>query len=167
MLQASASSRIIIVSSLSHAFFPFDRNDLNYEATPYDKSKAYVRSKCANILFGHELVKRLKDTTTTVHVLHPGMVYTDLWARTRPKILWWIMMPFAFALFKTPKAGAQTTIWCAVDPELDNVTGRYFGDCEVSEIGKYARDAIENGDAEWLWNESEKLIQIASTKMIV
>lgn len=60
-------------------------------------------------------------------------------------------MPF----LKTPNEGAQTQIMLAIDPELDNVTGKYYKDCQES---KPTRAATDNGTAEWLWNKSEMLV---------
>ena len=37
-------------------------------------------------------------------------------------------------ILKTPRQGAQTTIYCAVAEELEGVSGRYFGDCCEEEL---------------------------------
>lgn len=59
------------------------------------------------------------------------------------------MWPF----LKTPKAGAQTTLYAALDPELENVTGKYFSDCELKDVSELAKD---DRMATWLWAVSEK-----------
>lgn len=43
----------------------------------------------------------------------------------------------------------------AVDPDLENVTGKYFSDCKEKKTSREARD---EGTAEWLWNRSEVLV---------
>lgn len=55
--------------------------------------------------------------------------------------------------FKTPSSGAQTQIKLAVDPDLENVTGKYFSDCEEKTPSSRARD---DEMAEWLWKTSEE-----------
>jgi len=56
-------------------------------------------------------------------------------------------------IFKTPKSGAQTQIRLAIDPELENVTGKYFSDCTEATPSRVARD-VEL--AAWLWKTSEE-----------
>jgi hypothetical protein len=40
--------------------------------------------------------------------------------------------PFQWLFFKETIAGAQTQIRLAVDPELNDTTGKYFSDCKES-----------------------------------
>jgi hypothetical protein len=60
-------------------------------------------------------------------------------------------------LFKDTKAGAQTQIRLAVDPSLENVTGKYFRDC------KEASPLLIPGEeiSKWLWQRSEELTGLA------
>ena len=69
------------------------------------------------------------------------------------------MLPFMWLLMKTPEQGAQTTIYCAVAEELENVSGKYYSDCKE----KLLLPHVKNDQAERLWIESEKLIK---TKII-
>lgn len=55
---------------------------------------------------------------------------------------------------KDCKSGAQTTITVAIDPELENISGKFFNNCKVEKLLSKARD---EETAEWLWNASEKL----------
>ena len=61
-------------------------------------------------------------------------------------------------LFKTIKSGAQTQIRLAVDPELENVNGKYFRDCKQVTPSSAARN---DETAKWLWCKSEELTQMA------
>lgn len=70
------------------------------------------------------------------------------------------MAPFQAFFFKTPKSGAQTQIRLAVDPELKDVTGKYFSDCEVKSP---SREALDDDMAKWLWKTSAELTKIDST----
>lgn len=153
-LKASAPSRIVVVSSSGHRLSNINRDDLMSEHG-YNKIKAYASSKLANILFTHELARRLRGTGVTVNSCHPGIVQTDLgrhmdsWLRP---IYRQVFQPY----YKTIHEGAQTQIKLAVDPELENVTGKYFVDCEEAKPSKSALDAKL---AEWLWVASTKLIK--------
>jgi len=57
---------------------------------------------------------------------------------------------------KTSKSGAQTSLYVALDPELENVSGEYFSDCQITDVAAAARD-VHIG--KWLWAVSEKWTQ--------
>ena len=62
---------------------------------------------------------------------------------------------------KTPKAGAQTTLYAALDPDLDNVSGQYFSDCKPKDVAEAAKDERM---AKWLWEVSEKWTGVRNSK---
>jgi len=65
----------------------------------------------------------------TVNALHPGVVYTELGRFTGVfnSILGSIFVsPILRFIFKTPVQGSYTTIYVALEPSLENVTGKYF-----------------------------------------
>lgn len=63
-----------------------------------------------------------------------------------------------FFFFKSTKSGAQTQIRLAVDPDLENVTGKYFSDCTPARTSP----AANNDDtAAWLWKTSENLVGLS------
>lgn len=61
--------------------------------------------------------------------------------------------PFLWPFFKTAKAGAQTSIFAAIDPDLNDVTGKYFSDCKEKEVAEAGQD---DKMAAWLWAVSAK-----------
>ncbi|CAG5133263.1 unnamed protein product [Candidula unifasciata] len=131
-LKASAPSRIIIVTSMSHKQGKINFDDLN-SAKDYNKLDAYCQSKLANLLHMRELARRLEGTGVTVNALHPGVVDTNLHQHlpiAKSTLSSIILFPIKFILMKTPLQGAQTIIRLAVDPELERITGKYFSDCE-------------------------------------
>lgn len=147
-LIASAPSRIINVSSLLHQFGRIDREDLNMEKS-YSRYQAYFRSKLANILFTRELSKRLHGTGVTANSLHPGVVNTEL---QRNDIMSRILLSPYMLIAKTAKAGAQTTLTLALDPDLEKISGNYYADCKIANESVAARD---DDTADWLWRTSE------------
>lgn len=58
-LKSSSPSRIINVSSIAHERGKIDFENLNSEKN-YQTAEAYSNSKLANVLFNHELDKRLQ-----------------------------------------------------------------------------------------------------------
>ncbi|XP_055689613.1 retinol dehydrogenase 14-like isoform X1 [Lutzomyia longipalpis] len=151
LLKKSAPSRIINVSSLAHSMGQINKADLNSDKS-YNRISAYGQSKLANILFTRELARRLEGTKVTVNALHPGVVNTEL-ARHFPAFFHFILRPAMYTIYKTPKSGAQTQIRLAVDPVLEDVTGKYFSDCKEA---KPRPQALDDEMAAWLWNESVK-----------
>lgn len=60
----------------------------------------------------------------SVFSLHPGVVQSDLWRHQHQCIQVAVKI---FKLFtKTTVEGAQTTIYCAVEPNLERQSGGYF-----------------------------------------
>ncbi|KAH8396958.1 hypothetical protein KR215_006815 [Drosophila sulfurigaster] len=155
LLKKSSPSRIVNVSSLAHIDGSINFDDLNSEKS-YSPRKAYGQSKLANILFTRELSKRLEGTNVTVNALHPGVVETELMRHVtifNNPIFGFLVSPLIWLIFKTPKNGAQTTLYAALDPDLNGVTGLYFSDCKLKEVSAAAKDA---NSAKRLWEESEK-----------
>lgn len=156
LIKASSPSRIVVVSSEGHRLSDINKNDLMFEKF-YSKYKAYGQSKLANILFAKELAKRLEGTGVAVNSLHPGVVKTELGRHMNATLRKYIVEPLFTPFFKTPWEGAQTQIRLAVDPELENVTGKYFSDCKEKTP---SRDARNDETATWLWNKSAELVKL-------
>lgn len=151
ILKKSSPSRIINVSSLGHKWGKINREDLQLEHN-FGGQKAYVQSKLANVLFTRELARRLENTGVVANSLHPGAVKTDIF-RTLT-FFKRIILYFFYCIFKNAKSGAQTTLAIALDPDFEQITGKYFADCKVKKESKLAQD---DDTADWLWRTSEKL----------
>lgn len=153
LLKQSSPSRIVVVASEAYKWGRINRDDLMSEKS-YNKYRVYGQSKLANILFARELGKRLEGTGVTTYSCHPGVVNTEL-GRYGGKFIQKCFIPFFKPFLKTPLEGAQTQIMLALDPELENVTGKYYKDCKQITPTRAAQD---DGTAEWLWNKSEMLV---------
>jgi len=160
LLRKSEKSRVVVVSSSAHAMGTMDFNDLNWISRTYSSMAAYGQSKLANILFAKELVSRERELGSGVRVysLHPGVVKTELsrhFKNTFGNVLFYLAKVFA-PLYKTPESGAQTSICCAVDPALENETGKYYKDCMEADTSPSA-ESVE--DAKKLWAVSMELVE--------
>ncbi|XP_057370182.1 retinol dehydrogenase 11-like [Daphnia carinata] len=158
--------RIINVSSdISYFCRSLNFEDLNFVQdrtagtflAPY---KIYGTSKLCNILFSMELANKLEHhgNAITVNSLHPGSVYTEF---GRFSSMFSAMMIIGIPFLKTPKEGAQTTIYLAVADEVANVTAQYFRDCKIATPSKLAQDS---GMAKKLWDVSETLVHLQSNE---
>jgi NAD(P)-dependent dehydrogenase (short-subunit alcohol dehydrogenase family) len=152
-LKATPPARIVHVSSRSHLWGRILWDDPSME-TGYDGLKAYGQSKLANVLFSHELARRLDGTWVTSNALHPGVIRTQI-AR---KNGWWGSKMFATLrspFMVTPETGARTNLHVAMSPDVEGVTGKYFSDCKVKTSGKNTADPADQAR---LWALSEAQI---------
>jgi len=152
LLKEGAPARIINVSSDAHRQVKgIQFEDIQYHKK-YKAFSAYAQSKLANILFTYALSARLEGSGVTVNALHPGFVATKLYRD------YGVMTPLikflARVIGKTPEEGAQTSIYLASVPELDDETGKYFVDQEAQPSSSSSYDSAS---AKRLWEVSEAL----------
>ncbi|XP_029004014.1 retinol dehydrogenase 12 isoform X2 [Betta splendens] len=154
LIKNSSPARIVVVASVAHTWTGLRLDDVNSERT-YDAMKAYGQSKLANVMFARSLAKRLKDTGVSVFSLHPGVVQSDLWRHQHQCIQ---MAVKVFRIFtKTTVEGAQTTVYCAVEPGLESQSGGYFSDCAPA---RCSRTASDDDLAQKLWEISCDMLDI-------
>ncbi|XP_055737620.1 retinol dehydrogenase 12-like isoform X2 [Salvelinus fontinalis] len=155
LIKRSTPARIINVSSLAHFWGTINLDDINSEKG-YDKKKAYSQSKLANVLFTRSLAKRLQGTAVTAYSLHPGVVQTDLWRHLNAPqaAIMKMISPFT----KTSVQGAQTTVYCAVAPELETESGGCYRDCAPDNCSRSASDDVT---AQKLWELSCRMLSVS------
>uniref|UniRef100_UPI0037E933C6 retinol dehydrogenase 12-like n=1 Tax=Semicossyphus pulcher TaxID=241346 RepID=UPI0037E933C6 len=148
LIKKSAPARIVTVSSMAHSWGTIKLDDINSEKN-YEKRAAYSQSKLANILFTRSLAKRLEDTGVTAYSLHPGVVQTDLWRHLSgpQRVIMKMVSPFT----KNSSQGAQTSIYCAVEPSLAEESGGYYSDCAPANCAAAGKDDVL---AQKLWDLS-------------
>src|SRR5439155_25554940 len=78
LLLAHITGRVVTVSSDLHKRAKLDVDDLNWERRRFEGVQAYSDSKLANLLFTHELQRRLSASGRPVLSLaaHPGLSAT-------------------------------------------------------------------------------------------
>ncbi|XP_039982785.1 retinol dehydrogenase 12, like isoform X2 [Xiphias gladius] len=154
LIKKSAPARIINVSSMAHFWGSINLEDINSEKS-YDKNKVYSQSKLANVLFTRSLAKRLEGTGVTTYSLHPGVVRTDLWRHLNgfQQFVMKLVSPFT----KDSVQGAQTTIYCAVEPSLEKESGGYYSDCAPANCSAAGKD---DDMAQKLWELSCRMLSI-------
>lgn len=158
MLKRSAPARVVNVTSMLHLQGTIDKDDIMSKKN-YDPFVAYNQSKLANVIFTKELSRRFKSQQICSFSLHPGLINTEAFRHLNDKLR--ILKPFgkiiSFFFFKTPEAGAQTTLYCAMEPGLESKSGDYFNNCKRSKPNQVIEDE-ELG--KWLWDESAKLVKL-------
>ncbi|MFF9113177.1 MULTISPECIES: SDR family NAD(P)-dependent oxidoreductase [unclassified Streptomyces] len=161
-LAADGNARIVVVSSAGHQRSPIVWDDVNFAFRPYDPWLAYGQSKTANVLFAVEATRRWADDNITANALMPGAIYTNLQRHTGGRGSGRVPAH----LIKTVQQGAATSVLLAVSPLLEGVGGRYFVDCNETEVVDrrsgtlhgVARYAVDPDNARRLWALSQDLL---------
>jgi len=125
LLRAAPAARVVNVASYMERNGVIDFDGLRGEGR-YDPHAAYCRSKLANVLFTYELARRVEGTTLTANCLHPGVVATKLLSDLsgRPRALGF-MNAWRYA---GHAEGAATSVYLALSPDVEDVSGRFFVD---------------------------------------
>ena len=147
-LQSSGPARIVTVASRAHyRVAAWNWDSLTKPTQTATGLLEYSVSKLANVLFSAELARRLQGTDVTTYSLHPGVVASDVW-RSVP----WPIRPLIKLRMISVEEGAKTSLYCASEPELAQVSGLYYDKCKAklpSSLGQ------NKALAEELWQRSE------------
>ena len=164
-LLATPGARVVSVSSFMHALANIDINDLNSERK-YGRWTAYGRSKTANLLFVHELARRLAATGSDVvaAAAHPGYAATNLMTvaprmqgrRTSERF----MEIGSRFVAQSAESGALPTLYAATAPGVrpDSFTGpSILGFRGSPAKSRRVKWSLNDRAGQRLWEESERL----------
>lgn len=159
-LKSAGNARIVVVSSSGHLLSPVVFDDINYDFRNYDAWSAYGQAKTACILFAVGATAHWAKDGISTNALNPGAILTNLQKYVGGKLR------SAPELHKTVEQGASTTILLATSPLLNNISGRYFENCNEAETvikrpdnyEKVAMYALDKENAIRLWDISMKMI---------
>lgn len=148
-LKAAVQGRVVVVASGAYKIGKLYLDDHTL-SRGFTAAKAYGRSKLANILFTRELAERLKGTGVTVNCLHPGAVGTSIGV-SRETGFGRRLMKLVALLFQTSEQGAETAIYLAAAPELNEVSGQYYYRRKIKELSPRAKNP-EAAARLWQWS---------------
>ncbi|MFF4229887.1 oxidoreductase [Streptomyces sp. NPDC001820] len=166
-LLGTPGARVVSLSSFMHALANVDMGDLNSERH-YRRWVAYSRSKTANLLFVHELARRLGAAGSDVvaAAAHPGYADTNLQtagARLEGKKATERFIRAGNRIMAQPaESGALPTLYAATAPGVrpDSFTGPkllWRGAPAPSKRAKWTRN---DAAGERLWVASEQLTSV-------
>lgn len=150
-IKAAQAGRIINVSSEAQRAGHIDFEDLMAEKK-FKVFKSYSQAKLANIIFTKSLHEKLNDSGVSVFALHPGVVRTGFGSGFGG--VFTVLLKIAHPFMRSPKKGADTTIYIATEENIENLSGNYFKDCKVKKPIAEAEDPVV---AKKLWEVSENL----------
>ncbi|WP_421733911.1 oxidoreductase [Cellulomonas sp.] len=167
-LSAAASARVVSLSSITHKRAHLDFDDLMSERD-YRASPAYGRSKLATTLFGLELDRRLRATSSPVIsvLAHPGLTRTNLTPRAweHRGRLGRVIARGGLLVTQSVEQGTLPQLLAATGPDVRG--GQFFGPSGLGEtrgrvvearLGPEARDPAV---ARRLWTAAEKLTGVS------
>ncbi|MET9855652.1 oxidoreductase [Streptomyces sp. NPDC006450] len=176
LLAAAPGARIVNVSSGFHALGDVDHEDLNGERN-YRRWTAYGRSKTANLLFTHELARRLAAAGSGIvaAAAHPGYASTNLHVGAAPQAGTTVTSRFnavANALgnavgntviAQSAASGALPTLYAATAPGVrpDEFIGPRLGWRGPPVRSWRAKWTLDDKSGERLWGASEKLTGVS------
>jgi len=110
--------------------------------------RAYCRSKLGNLWYARELARRHPELR--VHAVHPGVVASDLGGGNAG-----IVGAIKRALMLTPEQGAQTSLFCATQPDLES--GTYYHNVLGRVVLHPDDPAADDVESAALWDLVEEL----------
>ncbi len=166
LLLGHVRDRVVQVASGAHRIGKIDLEDLNWERRTYRRWPAYGQSKLANLLFVHELQRRLAAAGSPVRAVaaHPGYAATELQSRTG-NVLQNAAMAVANKLIaQSGEQGAWPTLFASTQ-ELPG--GAYIGPGGPGEMrgspapASRSSAARDDATARGLWALSERLTGVS------
>ncbi|MFW5657798.1 MAG: SDR family NAD(P)-dependent oxidoreductase [Bacteroidota bacterium] len=116
-----------IVNVASYWAGDLDLNDLEFTRRPYNNDTAYRQTKQADRMLTVAFAQKLAAGGVSVLAAHPGDVNSKL------------SNNLGYGGWESPEQGAATPLYCATDPSLEGVTGKYFENRKETPCG-FARD---------------------------
>jgi NAD(P)-dependent dehydrogenase (short-subunit alcohol dehydrogenase family) len=144
-----------------------DEAELN-KVSNYDPVMNYARSKLANVLFTHELSRRLRDGADKIYVnsVHPGFVATEL-ARyvgesVFPSFSKEAVERISQALFSlawTPEEAVLTQLYTECHPDIatKGITGHYFH--PIAKMHPTSQLGYDANTQRKLWEFTDQILQ--------
>lgn len=136
--------------------------------------QVYSDAKLANVLHARALHSRLNaQHGINTYSLHPGVIpSTGLFSHFMGSpgsstgmiglnALYGAINAIYLSVMKDNFCGAQTTLYCVLDDDLENQSGHYYSDCAKAQPHKAAFDQEL---VDWFYNESKAVIRKLEVK---
>ena len=127
-----------------------------FERRPFESFRAYAQSKACDRMLTWALARRLEGSGVTANAMTPGLITeTKLYRNAAPEL---IQRLTQYSGGRTSAQGADTAVWLASAPELEDVSGKFFEDREELPCEFRNKKAEEK-----LWRICEELVNMANS----
>jgi len=125
VLEDSAPSRVVIVSSGGALTQKMDLSDVQFEKGSFDGTLAYAQTKREQIYLGELFEEKYGDRGVSFFSMHPGWADTPGVASSMPSF--YDKMKDSL---RSPEEGADTIVWLSIAEKLENKLygGKFFFD---------------------------------------
>jgi NAD(P)-dependent dehydrogenase (short-subunit alcohol dehydrogenase family) len=130
LLEAGAPARVVIISSIAHTRGRIHLDDLSLERA-FTGYAAYAQSKLANVMHAIDLAARHDPSSIAAYSLHPGVISTKL-----------LREGFGPVRGASAAQGAATQVKLALAPEIEEPSGTYFSEGQVTPPAAAALDTV-------------------------
>ena len=124
-LQAAGKARVVNVASRLAG--GLDLADVQFERRAWSGRAAYAQSKQADRMLTWALARRLSGTGVTANAMHPGFVATEIFGKGGGLISLGASL-YSKLRGRRPEEGADTVVWLAASPEVENRSGLFWID---------------------------------------
>lgn len=163
-LLVPAGGRVVAVASEGHRHAKLERSSLEavFDGSAWRNGlTAYADSKLANVLFAFELDRRLGPVGVRADAVHPGVLATRIWERTRGFAR--ILTRIGTLFMAKADEGGEAVARLLLDPGAGAGGGRYFDGTERTEASEAARDEQL---AARLWTASLEALDLVEPRWV-
>jgi NAD(P)-dependent dehydrogenase (short-subunit alcohol dehydrogenase family) len=147
LLQRTAGSRVVAVTSGGMYSQRLDLDDLQSTSEPFSGPRAYARAKRAQVALVREWARRLGPPSIAINAMHPGWADTPGLAEALPTF-----RRFMRPVLRTAAEGADTLVWLVAAPEAGARSGLLFLDRRPRPFDRIPATRLSAGDRRRLWS---------------
>ncbi|WP_101757703.1 SDR family NAD(P)-dependent oxidoreductase [Oceanicoccus sp. KOV_DT_Chl] len=154
-LKANAPSRVVCLSSAGHMGA---RKGMTWDDLQRQKkygTAPYCEVKLGTIYWAKEMAKRYKEFGITAYSVNPRLVTTNFAMDGDTSGIQKLFFTIGKFWMLKPDEGAKTTVWCASEPGIEDLSGQYFQDCAPRKPSSFAEN---EESAKRFWELSEEWI---------
>ncbi len=149
LLRETAGARVVNVSSGGMYLAKLEVDDLQYAKNEFDGTRAYARTKRAEVLLTKVWARVFREDDVLVTCMHPGWADTPAVRSSLP-----MFHTITQAVLRTPAEGADTILWLGVNPKLNiEDSGRFFFDRKARPTHRMESTKNTAAEIESLWRQ--------------
>lgn len=147
LLRQTDGGQVIAVTSGGMYAQRLDLDDLEFGRGPYDGTRAYARSKRAQVALVREWARRLAPSGIRVNAMHPGWADTPGLAEALPAFHGSMRR-----LLRSPIEGVDTLVWLAASRRTGRETGKLFLDRRSRPFDRVPGTRLSAAERRRLWD---------------